>query len=291
MGVGEDFQTFCSNLTVTNGGDISYRYKAITKRLNLDFWASDSDTYHSYYIGSYGRGTAIRDFHDLDVLFQLPASYYQQYDAHYGNGQSALLQAVRKSIQKTYPNTDVGGDGQVVVVWFSDDMRFEVLPAFLNTEGNYNYPYSGGGGSWGVSNPLAENRAIRETDAACNSNLRLLCRMTRAWKREWSVPMGGLLIDTLANSFIKSWEYRDKSYLYYDWMSRDFFDYLANQNTSQEYWIAPGSGRYVYRKGNFEYKARQCCNLAKEAIEYAGKDMTYSARQKWRAIYGTAYPS
>ena len=34
---------------------------------------------------------------DVDMIFRLPASVYQQYDAHRGNGQSALLQANRKS--------------------------------------------------------------------------------------------------------------------------------------------------------------------------------------------------
>jgi hypothetical protein len=290
MGVGEDFQSFCSNLTVNNAGDISSRYKAITKRLNLDFWNSDSDTNHSYYIGSYGRGTAIRGFHDMDVLFRLPYSYYEQYNGYSGNGQSALLQAVKNSIQKTYSNTDVGGDGQVVVVRFTDEMRFEVLPAFINKDASYTYPNSNNGGSWKTTNPFPEIEAINKTDTDCNFNLKWLCRMTRSWKRKWDVPMGGLLVDTLANSFIKGWTNRDKSYLYYDWMSRDFFDYLANQSSTQQHWVAPGSGQYVYRKGNFEYKARQACNLAKEAITYATNENTYSARQKWREIYGTSYP-
>lgn len=291
MGVGEDFQTFCNNLTVNNVSDISSRYKAITKRLNLDFWNSDSDSYHSFYVGSYGRGTAIRYFHDLDVLFRLPATLYDQYNSYLTNGQSALLQAVRNSIRKTYPNTEVGGDGQVVVVRFSDEMRFEIVPAFNNNSGSFTYPDSNGGGRWKVTNPLPEIEAISNTDKACNYNLKYLCRMARAWKRKWDVPMGGLLIDTLANSFIKTWEHKDKSYVYYDWMSRDFFDYLANQDKDKQYWLAPGSAQYVYRKGNFEYKARQACNIAKEAISYYSNDYFITSRSKWREIYGTFFPN
>ena len=63
----------------------------------------------------------------------------------------------------------------------------------------------------------------------------------RAWKNEWNVLMGGLLIDTLAYRFIKDWKYRDKSFLYYDWMSRDFFEYLGNE-PEKDYWLAVGSG-------------------------------------------------
>jgi len=291
MGVGENFRAFCNNLTVNNTSDISARYKAITKRLNIDFWNSDSDTYHSFYVGSYGRGTAIRYFHDLDMLFRMPYSYYERYKNYVGNGQSALLQEVRKSIQTTYWNTEVGGDGQVVVVRFSDDMRFEVVPAFSNNDDSFTYPDSNNGGSWKVTNPLAEIEAVRKTDSECNYNLKMLCRMARAWRRYWDVPMGGLLIDTLANSFIKTWSYRDKSYLYYDFMSRDFFDYMANQNSTQQYWLAPGSSQYVWRKGLFEYKARRCYNLSLEAINYETNAQAYSASKKWREIYGTSYPS
>ena len=46
---------------------ISYRYKRITKVVNAEFWNSNSDTAHSIYVGSYGRGTAITTS-DLDLV-------------------------------------------------------------------------------------------------------------------------------------------------------------------------------------------------------------------------------
>jgi hypothetical protein len=64
---------------------------------------------------------------------------------------------------------------------------------------------------------------IKDNNELTNYNLINLCRMTRAWRNKWNVPMGGLLIDTLANQFLINWQYKDKSYLYYDWMARDFF--------------------------------------------------------------------
>ena len=60
--------------------------------------------------------------------------------------------------------------------------------------------------------------------------------MARAWKDNWDVPIGGLLIDTLAYNFIKDWEHRDKSYTYYDWMSRDFFEYLNHHPPRRWIW-------------------------------------------------------
>ena len=94
--------------------EIPLRYKAITKRLNTDFWETDSDTSHSLYVGSYGRNTAIPGTSDVDMIFQLPSSVYKQYDDYTGNGQSALLQAVRTSVKKTYSVTNIGWSGYCV---------------------------------------------------------------------------------------------------------------------------------------------------------------------------------
>ena len=292
MGLAAWFQTFCSNIQVQDGGTISSRYKTITKRLNGDFWNSTSDTTHSLYVGSYGRNTANQGFSDVDMVFELPSALYYTYDAYKSNGQSALLQAVKTSMAKTYSTSAVGADGQVVVVHFKDGISFEVVPVFLNKTGSYTFPDSNGGGSWKTTNPRPEIKAIKDRNTECNGNLVPLCRMMRSWKSKWGVPMGGLLIDTLAYQFIATWGYRDKSYLYYDFMCRDFFGFMANQSKEQSYWLAPGSGHYVCKKGAFQPKARQCYNIAVDAIKYETSEpkQEWSAKQKWREIFGTAYP-
>lgn len=292
MGLAEWFSGFCSNLSVKDGGTISTRYKNITKRLNTDYWATSSDTSHSLYVGSYGRNTATQGFSDLDMIFQLPYSEYEKYNNYSGNGQSALLQSVKKSIEKTYSTTSIRGDGQVILVPFTDGVTFEVVPAFINKDDSFTYPDANDGGRWRVTNPKPEISAMKSRNDDTNKNLVQLCRMARAWKRNWDVPIGGLLIDTLAYQFIENWEYRDKSHLYYDYMSRDFFKWMADQDSNKEYWKAPGSGQYVYGKGLFQYKAKRCYNISLEAIEHetATPKREWSAKQKWREIYGTTFP-
>jgi hypothetical protein len=293
MGLGEWFSDFCSNLIVKNTGTISTRYKSITQRLNTDFWSTSSDTSHSLYVGSYGRNTAIDGFSDLDMRFQLPYEKYAQDDSYQGNGQSALLQEVKRSIERTYSTTNIRADGQVICVPFTDGITFEVVPAFINKDESFTFPNANDGGSWKTTNPKPEISSVKERNDKTNGNLIRLCRMARAWKNQWSVPIGGLLIDTLAYQFIDTWQYKDKSYMYYDWMSRDFFNFLANQDSNQEYWKAPGSDQYVYGKGLFQYKAKQCYNIAVQAIahEQANPKQEWSAKDKWRQIYGTSFPS
>jgi len=292
MGLAEWFGDLCSELQIQDDGTISARYKAITRRLNTDAWSTSSDTSHSLYVGSYGRNTAIHGISDLDIIFQLPFALYEKYNGYSSNGQSALLQAVKASIEKTYSTTAIRADGQVIVVPFNDGISFEVVPAFINKDDSFTFPDANGGGCWRTTNPKPEIQAIRERNVACNGNLVPLCRMMRAWKRKWDVPIGGLLIDTLAYQFIISWEYRDKSKLYYDFMCRDFFKWMAEQDVDQEYWKSPASGQHVYGKGLFQYKAKRCYNISLDAIQYetANPKHEWSAKQKWREIFGTDFP-
>ena len=293
MGLADWFSTFCTNIQVQDGGTISSRYRKITHRLNVDFWNSESYTSHSLYVGSYGRKTAIQGFSDLDMIFRLPYHLYEQYDNHVGNGPSSLLQALRKSIQKTYSSTSIGADGQVIQIDFTDGITFEIVPAFLNKGGSFTFPDASNGGRWRTTNPKPEIEAIRTRNRDCNNNLVPLCRMMRAWKSKWRVPIGGLLIDTLAYQFIDTWRYKSESFFYYDFICRDFFGFMADQGKDQEYWKAPGSGQYVYRKGLFQWKAKRCCNIAIEAIDFETSDpkKIWSAKQKWREIFGSAFPS
>jgi hypothetical protein len=292
MGLAEWFSDFNVNLRVKDGGTISDRYKAITRRLNTDFWATTSDTSHSLYVGSYGRNTAIDGISDLDMIFQLPYATYTQYNAHAGNGQSALLQAVKTSIEKTYSKTSIRADGQVILVPFTDGITFEVVPGFINQDGSYTYPDANDGGKWRTTNPRPEIDAIRARNTVCNNNLVPLCRMLRSWKNMWTVPISGLLVDTLAYQFIENYEHRGKSFLYYDYLCRDAFKWMADQDEKQEYWRAPGSGHYVYGKGLFQYKAKRCYNIALAAIvhETANPKQEWSAKQRWREVFGTAFP-
>ena len=102
---------------------------------------------------------------------------------------------------------------------------------------------------------------------------------------------GGLLLDTLAYQFLGSWEYKDESYVYYDWMCRDFFSYMEAQDTNKTYWLAPGSGQRVYRGDIFQYKAGRCRKIAVEAVQHESAKENWSAKKKWRQIFGSSFPS
>lgn len=196
---------------------ISSRYKRITRAFNSEFWNSTSETDHSLYVGSYGRNTAINTS-DLDVMVILPEDEYEHFTSLKGNGPSKLLQAVKNALRSTYPNTSIRGDGQVVVVNFSDGMKFEILPAFQHMvgygyyrqwDGTYIYPDSNMGGNWLSTNPKAEQDAIAEKNASTNGLLVETCKHIRYIRdTEYSsYHLSGILIDAFVYEAIGGWHF------------------------------------------------------------------------------------
>jgi hypothetical protein len=201
------------------------------------------------------------------------------------------LQAVRNSIGRTYSTSYVGGDGQVVAVNFTDGIRFEFLPVFLNENGKtFTFADSNNGGTWRVCDPRGEMNAFASRNTAANGNLKALGRMARIWRDKHDVPLSGMLIDTLAYQFIDAWEHKDKSFMYHDWLVRDFFLYLSGLDRSQQYWRAPGSGSHVWKKGNFQTPASNAYAIAVSAIDHEANSRPLTARNKWRELFGATYP-
>lgn len=284
MNVSSTFQEFLQNLAIDNKEEISNRYGEITKVLNIKYRNTESKTSNSLQVGSYGRFTAIKNISDLDMVYILPWTEYERFK---NDRQSALLQEVKKTIQSRYPKTDVRGDGQVVVISFTN-YQIEVLPAFEYEDGSFLYPDTNNGGSWKTTKPRLEIKAISDLHQAKNQNLRTLCKMIRSWKNYHGVAMGGLLIDSVAYNFLNSTTYfDDKSFKYYDWLIRDFLKYLSDlQNINHVF--APGSNQKVYIKKKFKTRAKKAHKLVLEAIE---AQENKNANQKWKKIFGRNFPS
>jgi predicted nucleotidyltransferase len=188
------------------------RYKTVTKAINQTFWGTTSDTEHSRYVGSYGRGTAI-DVSDIDILIELPDDVFQKWDSVSYNGQSKLLQSVKSALQTTYPRSSIEADGQVVVIDFSDGMKFEVLPAFRNIDlwgnwdGTYKYPDSNMGGNWLSTNPKAEQDAMRQKNNSSKGLLFDTCKYFRRVRNEkfGSYHLSGIVIDSFVYDAMGNW--------------------------------------------------------------------------------------
>lgn len=286
MKVSEIFDALLENLKVGDASaTIAARRDEITKALNKDFRLVEGSTANRLMVGSYGRYTAIRGVSDLDMIYILPVNLRSSYDSE--TGPRRILNRVRDDLKARYPSTEIRVDQCVVRVQFtSNKFKFEVQPAFENDDGSFDYPDTKSE-SWKVTKPRHEITATKDCNDRTSKNMRNLARMVRAWKDTNGVVMGGLLIDTLVHRFFSTTtEYDDKGSLWFDYMVRDFFKFLADE-PGQDYYLALGSNQRVTVKKQFQPKAKKAYNRCREAIAAEGKA---SANKKWRGVFGSAVP-
>nr|WP_260473796.1 hypothetical protein [Amycolatopsis balhimycina] len=222
---------------------------------------------------------------DLDMIYILPASLRSSYSSE--TGPRRMLNRVRDDLTARYPNTDIRVDQCVVRVQFTTNkFKFEVQPAFENSDGSSDYPDTKAKDRK-VTKPRAEITATKDCNDRTSTNMRHLARMARAWKDTNGVVMGGPLIDTLVHRFFSTTsEYDDKGSLWFDLMVRDFFEFLMDE-PDKDYYLALGSNQQVNVKKRFQPKAKKAYNRCLEAIANEGKA---SANRKWREIFGSAVP-
>ena len=248
---------------------ISSRYKTITKAVNREFWNSTSETDHSLYVGSYGRGTAINTS-DIDILIELPRTEYERFDNCKGNGQSRLLQAVKSAIQISYPRTDVRADGQVVIVSFTDDIKFEVLPAFAVRDwyGNttsYQYPDTNMGGNWRSTNPKSEQSAMKNMNTSSRGLLYDTCKHMRYIRDTYfsSYHLSGIVIDSFVFAAIGNWSWKQSSSTI---SIGDYEKYLFNiylyTYRYESTIFAPGSNQSVNLDSSRDCLEKVLCKMA-----------------------------
>lgn len=273
MSLATYFKDFCNGLLLDNLEEMKTTVGEIAKKLNSEYYQLDGDSEsHMYIVGSVGRKTATKKTSDLDILFDLPRSLFQDYDRK-EKGQTKLLQDVKKVLKERYPRTDIGGDGQVVVIGF-DAYTVELVPGFKQSDNSFKYPDTHDGGSWKITNPLPEQKESNATDNYSNGNYRHLCRLIRKWKNTVGAKMGGLLIDTLVYNHFKDHNF------YYGYSFKDYyqiliylFKYLKDQDPCQTYWKALGSGQHISNDSKVRF-----INKAKNAYKKLNKAKTEAER-------------
>ena len=241
----------------------------------------------SYLVGSYGKNTAIRPPSDIDILFIMPSHLWSKYNGYYtSNGQSKLLQDVKNVLKQKYSSTDIRGDGQVVSVRFTS-YAVEVVPAFSTDYQYFKFPDTKDGGSWRDTDPKAEKSALSASNGTTKGNTIRLIKMLKAWKRVCNVPISSFAFELTVVDFLSTYTHKDKGTAYYDWMVRDFFDYL-NQYKTYSYTI-PGIGERLYLGSDWWSRAEMAYNRAKKACTHEGEQAYRLATDEWKKIFGSDF--
>lgn len=288
--VRQRFEQFHRNLALTplQQRDGFAKRAGVVNCLNRAYYGTASDTDHSFFVGSWSKDTAIRPPRDVDVYFLLPVDVYYRFQAHTWNRQSALLQEVKANLAQTYWNTDISGDGQVVLVNFGS-YNVEVVPAFeLTTPGRYWICDTHNGGSYKETAPWAEVSVLDAADSANAQNVRPLVRMLKAWQANCSVPIKSFHLELLATEFIAQSPWRLYDWFYFDWIVRDFFAFLYHR--ANGFVLVPGTYEVMTLGNDWQSKAESAYRRAAKACDCEYQNRVTDAGGEWQKIFGCDVP-
>ena len=284
------FRAFLQNLTITENQarDGQIKHRGIVYCLNRAYWDIRDNTANRILIGSWGKSTRVRPPRDVDILFVLPMNVYWRFQKRVGNRQSQLLQEVKSWLQTTYPQTDIRGDGQVVVVPFNT-CKVEVVPAFPCQAGGYLVCDTNFGGRYKHVHPQAEISVLHNTDVALNGNVRKLTRILKQWQRHCNVPIKSFQIETLVMEFLPHSSYGGNEEFWFDWLVRDTFHHLVKRAGGS--FTMPVTGEVVQLGNEWLSKASSAHRRAIKACVYEDLNLETQAGAQWQKIFGTMIPT
>jgi hypothetical protein len=286
------FEAFIKALELTNGQveDGERKYKGVVSCLNYAYYGNSSNVLNAFYTGSWAKGTRIRPPRDADLYFVLPTEVFWRFEKNIGsNKQSALLQEVKAVLAYRYQRSDIKGDGPIVLADF-DSYCVEIVPAFALSDVDRGYFIcdTKHGGRYVIAQPLHEIDAINAADERNNGNVRRLIHMLKAWQLSCSVPIKSFFLELLAIEFMDQCLWRLNSYFYYDWISRDFFQWMVTKANSNLY--APGTSKTLFLGDAWKSRCESAYARCLKACDYEQDNNEWAAGEEWQKIFGLDIP-
>ena len=144
-------------------------------------------------IGSFGNGTSISGYSDVDYLACLPTNQLTQTS-------TPSLVKVRNALDTRFPNTGVKVSCPAVVVPFGtkESENHEIVPAdYLreNNDGYKVYDIADCSNGWMEAAPDAHNAYVKSVDDELSSKVKPLIRFIKAWKYYQNVPISSFYLE------------------------------------------------------------------------------------------------
>lgn len=289
---GNKFKTFLSIISVPADRHeaINKSARGVARKINSVYWPLAPDPRHLHIIGSYGRGTAMRDLNNIKVLAILPSSLFKRFHSYPGKSQMYLLRDVAAVLTAEYKATFIS-DERKLLIPFDGGYQLEIIPGFTNKKNSITYPELSNEGRWEYFNPLKEIEAVALYNSQYGGKVKHLARMMRAWKTHYNAPIPSLLIDTLVMNFMDDWEGSQTSYGYYGQMVQDFLEYMAGLKKEHFHWYARGSNREIYRHEDFGVQANIAYKKAVMANRHETESHQLEANLCWKDVFGDLFPN
>lgn len=284
--IDEGFRDFLTSLTPTtfeSQAAQSHRHSILT-RLEFEFNSVRRFTR----IGSFGNGTSISGYSDVDYLACLPKGQIAVSSAYF-------LQRVRDSLHNRFPNTGVRVSCPAVVCPFgtSRSETTEIVPADYMGEANgykiYGIPDCMGG--WKMASPDAHNHYVQDIDAKLNGRVKPLIRFIKAWKYFRDVPISSFYLEMRVAKYASA-----ESIIVYHIDKKRILRQLRDSGLADMYDPMGVSGfisacKSQVAKEQALSKLDTAVTRADKAIEAVFAEKISDAFDYWRLLYNNEFPT
>ena len=239
--------------------------------------------------GSFGNGTSISGYSDVDYFAIIPTKKLKQ-------DSSSTLREVRVALETRFPKTNVKVDSPAVVVPFGTNASesTEVVPAdyIKNDENGHDiYEIADGEGGWMKTSPGAHKRYVDEVDKKLNGKVKPLIRFLKAWKYYRSIPISSFYLEMSVAKYAVQ-----KSSIFYSMDIQKIFKLLSDNK------LAPlqdpkGISGYI-QPCSSDSKKTDALSKLEMALTRADKAITAELTGKiseaflwWDLVYAGRFPS
>jgi hypothetical protein len=239
-------------------------------------------------IGSFGNGTSISGYSDVDYLASLPTSQLSANSDH-------SLQKVRNCLVGRFPNTGVRVSCPAVVCPFgtSPSETTEVVPGdyVKEDEGFKIYDIADCAGGWMKASPDAHNAYVRYINDKHGGQVKPLIRFIKAWKYIRSVPISSFYLELRVAKYASQ-----ESSILYDIDVKRILCQLRDADLSSMQdpmgvsgYIAPCKTQI--QKADAISKLQTAASRAERAREAAAAGKVSDAFYWWRLLYDDWFPT
>lgn len=224
---------------------------------------------------------------DVDIFVVLSSSYFEDFK----NNQAGLLDKVKRSIKKTYPNTpDISRNGQAVTISFTD-FTVDVVPAFNRDGGGYLIPNSISS-SWIATDPKKHISIWSAANSTHSGRLVPLIKMIKAWNKENGQLLTSFHLECLVLKVLTGMTMGT-----YPQTCRYVFDKLRAQIDLQN--LDPAGyggdvGAYlntVSKRNDVKSRLTSAYDRAVAAENFEASGKTSDAYGRWRLVFGDYFPA
>jgi Second Messenger Oligonucleotide or Dinucleotide Synthetase domain len=238
-------------------------------------------------IGSFGNGTSISGYSDVDYLACLPADKLTQSSTY-------SLKKVRDALNTRFHSTNVSVDCPAVVAPFGKDKSetTEVVPAYFREENSYKvYGIADCANGWMNSSPDAHNAYVRSIDQKLNGKVKPLIRFIKAWKYYQNVPISSFYLELRIAKYAS-----EKSSIVYDIDVKQILCWLRDNELSRMQDPMGISGYISPCKSDNDYndvmsKLKTAVIRAEKARGATDKGNISDAFYWWNLLYNNKFPS